>query len=116
MNIIQGWFDSLLNMLQSVFLGDVVTSVIAVVIAVVAGMVMKQYDSILRVTGLAVGAFFIGLFFYVAIQSPGDILQRADIGLNTVLGYTLGRVLIYYIAFLAVISVVYVVRSITVKK
>ncbi len=109
---------TLLGILDDVFLpNDVFRAVSAVVVAVVAGMVLKEYKLGKVVNMILVCLMIFGLLlalrnFIVNYDSDFDLfLPWLDASLNQVLNLRVGILLVYFVAFGLVISAAYGVRG-----
>ncbi len=112
------FINTLMAILSDVFLpNDVFRAVVAVVVALVAGMVMKEYklgkvvNTVLA--ALAIFGFILAIrnfvsFFGGNVTAIGPWL---DSTLNAFLNLQLGVILVYFIAFFFVVSVAYAIRK-----
>lgn len=110
-------FSDILNTLQSyidrVFFGDVTTSVIAAVIAIIAGMLLKKYEfsQVIARTLTALAVFALVLAIFDLFRGSFDFAGWVGTSLNQFLALELGLILVYFVAFFIVISLAQLIRS-----
>jgi len=104
--------SELWGMVQAVFTsGSMITNIIAVVIALLAGIFMTRYGAIIYTTIASLVVFAIALFVLGIVQGGKSVDQQAQATWDGFMALSFGAFLVYFIAFFLVISVVYLVKS-----
>ncbi len=111
-------FDSVLNTIQDilsdVFLTrDVLRAVIAVAVAVIAGMTLKELKlgKLVNQTLIALGVFALLLAIRNLFNSSSDLAGWLSRSINGLLNTSVGVLLVYFLAFLIVITLTFLLKQ-----
>jgi len=99
---------------EAVFLsGDYVTGGMALVIAVFAAVVMNSFGQIINTTFGALVVFGLAQVVYGVATAEADVSTEASIraSWDAFMAVSMGVLLVYFIAFFVVISIVYMIKS-----
>ncbi|NWG45063.1 MAG: hypothetical protein HXY25_00760 [Alphaproteobacteria bacterium] len=100
-------------MVQDVFVNvDPVSGGIAIVVALLAGLILQRYLSgIISVTIGALIAYAAARFAKLVLLDGREIQPLAESWWSGMLNMRFGEVLVYFVAFLVVITVVYILKT-----
>lgn len=100
---------------ETVFIsGDPISSGIALVIALVAGLlIMKSFGQIINMVVGSLVVFGLAQVVYGIVTGGADVSTETAISnsWDSFMAVTMGVLLVYFIAFFVVISVAYAIRS-----
>lgn len=103
-----------MDIINSVFLsGDVITAVIAVVVAVIFAFLMSSYSSVVGTTIGALIVFVIAQYARTVVQGGEGVTWESTLESywRSFMDLSMGTFLVYFIAFLVVISIFYAIRQ-----
>ncbi|MEM6850987.1 MAG: hypothetical protein AAF527_04640 [Pseudomonadota bacterium] len=115
--MVESFVADVMSILTTVFLsGDLVSTILAFVVAIGAAFTMNRFG---QIWGVSLSALVIygllnlalGVFRVAGTDQPMTIGQKIEASWSRFMGMTAGGLLGYFLAFLIVIVVVFLIRS-----
>lgn len=92
--------------------GDMIQLGIMLVVMVLAGLTMPNFGSIITTTVLALVLFAVAVYVRAVAMEGADAAQLAETTWNSFLALSVETLFTYAVAFAAVITVIFVLRSV----